>query len=55
MNEVHELYENLILGDYFTEEELNLVTCINGFNVETLNACIYARYGFHDWEQLKEN
>jgi hypothetical protein len=51
-NDPTEIYEILIDNNYFTQEELDLITNINGFNVETLNDCIYARYGFHDLAQL---
>lgn len=51
-NEVNELWDELINGMYFTEEELRLVTCINGYSVEALNDCIYARYGYRSLEQL---
>jgi hypothetical protein len=34
-----------------TEEELQLVTEINGYNIETLDSVMYARTGFQDWEQ----
>ena len=49
---VSELYNKLIDGDCFTAEELELVTNINGWNVETLNDCIYARFGYNSWEQM---
>lgn len=26
----------------------------NGWSIETLNDCIYARYGYHSYEQLEE-
>lgn len=48
-----------ILWDYLTEhsiatqEELELITSINGYSVETLNDVIYARTGYHDLEQLQ--
>jgi hypothetical protein len=51
--DVNELYETLIDEEYFTEAELNLITNINGYNLETLNDCIYARYGFRTYEQMK--
>lgn len=49
-----ELYEYLIQERYFTPSELALVTDINGNTIETLNDCIYARYGYRDIEQLRE-
>lgn len=54
MSDVAKLYNDLIVGGYFTEDELKLVTNINGWSVETLNDCIWARYGYHNYEQLKE-
>jgi hypothetical protein len=48
------LWDNLLDGGYFTDMELQLVTNINGYSVETLNDCIYARYGYRNWKQLKE-
>ena len=37
-----------------TEEELKLVTCINGCNQAALNDVIYARTGYRDIEQLED-
>lgn len=53
MTEVNKLWAELVDGGYFTQEELELVTCINGYNVEALNDCIYARYGYRSYEQMK--
>ena len=54
MDEVNRLYEDLIEGGYFTEDELQLVTDINGYSIETLNDCIYCRYGYRSYEQMTE-
>lgn len=51
---VNELWDNLINGEYFTEEELQLVTDINGYSVGSLNDAIYTRYGLRNWDQLQE-
>ena len=51
---VADLYDQLIDLNLFTEEELNLITCINGFTVETLNNCLFARYGYRDLSQMLE-
>lgn len=48
-----DLYDKLVEEGLFTEEELALVTNINGFMVETLNECIFARYGYRSYEQMK--
>jgi hypothetical protein len=49
---VLELYDKLIDNGYFTSDELDLVTNINGYSIETLSDCIYCRYGYHSWEQM---
>lgn len=54
MKKVSELYDLLVEGEYFTEAELDLITCINGYSEETLNDCIYARYGYRSYEQMVE-
>lgn len=35
-----------------TYEELQLITHINGYNMESLNSVVYARTEFNDVEQL---
>lgn len=37
-----------------TWEEIDLVTKINGYNLETINDIIYVRTGYRDYEQLLE-
>lgn len=37
-----------------TEEELALVTSINGYNMDALNAIIFARTTYHNMEQAIE-
>lgn len=54
MDKITEVWDYLIETGIATEEELKLVTCINGYNIESLNAVIYARTAYHDLEQLKE-
>ncbi len=44
------LEENMIA----TFEELSLVTCINGYNEETLNDILFARTGYRSIDQLEE-
>ena len=50
--DVDYLYQALIDDEYFTEEELQLVTDVAGYSLGTLNDCIYSRYGYQDFEQL---
>jgi len=52
--ELREAWDYLVDYGIATEDELSLVTSINGMNTETINDVIYARTGYHDLEQLKE-
>lgn len=47
------VWELLVDMEIATDEELQLVTSINGYNIDTLNDVIYVRTGYHDIEQLK--
>ena len=49
-----ETYDFIIDYEIATEAELTLVCCINGRNVETLNSVIFARTGYRNMEQIKE-
>lgn len=55
MKRTTKLYNYLIDYGFFTNEELNLMTNINGYNIATLNNCIYSRYGYRDIEQMHES
>ena len=48
------IWDYLIENEIVSEEELKLVTDVAGYSVETLEAVIYARTGYHDLEQLME-
>lgn len=52
--ELNEIFDYLIEYGICTEEEMQLVTNINGYNEETANDIIYARSGYHDIEQYME-
>ena len=52
--DVNELWDELLDQELFTQAELQLLTNINGYSVETLNDAIYARYGFRDYNQMME-
>ena len=47
------VWELLVDMGIATDEELQLVTSINGYTIDTLNDVIYVRTGYHDIEQLK--
>ena len=51
-NDVSYVWDFLIENAYFTEAELQLVTSLNGYSIETLNDCIYVRYGYRSLEQM---
>ena len=53
-NNVVVLYDELTKRGLFTEAELDLVITLNGLTVETLNNCIFARYGYRDFNQMME-
>ena len=37
-----------------TENELSLITSINGFSVDTLNSVLYCRTGYRSLEQIQD-
>jgi hypothetical protein len=41
-------------GDVMTEDEMRLVTCINGYSEETMLSILYARTAYRSLEQLTE-
>jgi hypothetical protein len=50
---IEDVWRLLVDMEIATDEELQLVTSINGYNIDTLNDIIYVRTGYHDIEQLK--
>ena len=54
MYNINNIWDSIIEYGIATDEELQLVTCINGYNEETLNDVIYVRTGYHDIEQFLE-
>lgn len=50
---IEDVWELLVDMEIATDEELQLVTSINGYNIDTLNDVIYVRTGYHDMEQLE--
>ena len=49
---IEQVWDLLYQYDIATENELRLVTTINGYNIDSLNDIIYARTGLRDIEQL---
>lgn len=52
--DLNELWTKIVDDGIVTDDELRLVTYINGYNEETLNDVIYARTGYRDIEQFLE-
>lgn len=55
MEQIGQIYDFLIENQLFSDGELSLLCCINGYSVDTLNSAIYARYGFRTFEALLED
>jgi hypothetical protein len=53
-DELNQAWFNLVEYEIATDEELQLVMNINGYKIETLNAVLYARTGYHSWNQYQE-
>lgn len=52
--ELEAAWDFLVSHDIATTEELQLITSINGYNINTLNAVLYVRTGYRDVAQFKE-
>ena len=50
----NEMYDYLVLYDIATDKEINLVCCINGSSIDTLNDILYAKTGYRSLEQIQE-
>lgn len=50
----NELWDAIVNNGIATEAELNLISNINGWRIETLKDVLYVRTGYRDWEQFKE-
>lgn len=48
------VWDRLVDMGLFTDRELELITNINGYNIDTLNDAIYARYGYRSLDQMLE-
>lgn len=53
MYDIERIWDRLIELEIATQEELELVTSINGYNEESLNDIIYVRTGYRNIEQLE--
>ena len=48
------VWERLEAEGIASDDEIRLVTDINGLSVETLNDILYARTGYRDFDQMDE-
>jgi len=51
---VDQAYEFMLTNEIASEETLDIITSINGYNIDTLNDVLYCQSGYHDFEQLYE-
>ena len=51
----YDIWDTIIEYGIATEEELSLVTAIDGYNEDTLNNVIYVRTDYRNIEQLLED
>ena len=49
-----ELWDYMLSHDIATEEEMILVTYINGFRLDVLESILYARTGYDNLKEYKE-
>ena len=49
---IEKYWDWLIEQNIADEDELKLITDINGYSVETLDDVLYARSGYRDYEQV---
>lgn len=54
-NRLDIIWDEIVLYGIATEEELQLITAINGYNEKTLNDVIFARTGYRNIGQFCEN
>lgn len=53
-NDINTLWDYLVNHSVATQDELELITSINGYSIDTLNDVIYARTGYRNLEQLQD-
>jgi len=53
IEKINKMWDWLVDLGIATEEELKLITGINGFNMEVLNAVLYYRTGYRTREQYE--
>jgi len=49
------LWDLLVNFELATESTLQLITRLNGYNLETMENVLYALTGYHSYDQFMEN
>ena len=52
---IEQIWDLLVDYNVATQDELKLVTSINGYTIDALNSIIYARTAYRNIEQLMES
>ena len=50
---IHELWDYITECGIATDDEIGLVTSINGTNLDTFESILYSRTGYRSLEQIK--
>ena len=53
-NELNKIWDLLVNYELASEESLKLVTCLNGYSLETMKSVLYALTGYRSYEQFME-
>ena len=54
-NYINEIHDYLVEYGIATDDEISLVTSINGINEDSYNSILYSRTGYRSLEQIMEN
>jgi hypothetical protein len=54
MMSTEQMHDYLVECGIATEDEVSLVTSINGYNKESMEDILYSRTGYRDFDQLIE-
>ena len=54
MMSTEQMHDYLVEYGIATEDEVSLVTSINGYNKESMEDILYSRTGYRDFDQLLE-
>ena len=52
MNEINQLHDYLINHVIATDDEISLVTSINGYSLDSLESILYSRTGYRSLNQI---